>query len=331
MYVLIVTFSLLIATASAEAGTDLPASCDMAPENQRFLEDAIASWEAVSTRHLHLDNSRLPRIVVFGTHCQWDLLTEEDGSGNSELQIRGRSLSSVSRPHQGEIHLPNGMTQPANGLAFASLYDGGQKTFFVMALPDVWRLNPKAAAHPDLIGLLLGIINHEIVHTIHLVQAARIIDRVVKEHSISGMAINDDLVETIFSQNDEFSAAYAAERDLYYEAAREEDAERMRQLVKAALQTTRERQARYFTGEYAAFATLEEVFLNMEGVATWAAHKVSGDQLIERAHNSWSQDFGFVLYLLIDRLVPDWQPSALGPELVSPFAMLEEITVDQPE
>ena len=32
------------------------------------------------------------------------------------------------------------------------------------------------------------------------------------------------------------------------------------------------------------------------------------------------------LYLLIDQLVPDWQLRALGPELISPIEMLEDVT-----
>ena len=110
-------FSTLIAVACAEVDTSLLTSCEMAPENRRFLADAIGSWKVVSTQHLQLDESPLPRIVVFGIRCQWDLLAGEDG--NSELYLDDRSLPTSSRRHEGEIHLPNGTIQPLNGVAFA--------------------------------------------------------------------------------------------------------------------------------------------------------------------------------------------------------------------
>ena len=40
--------------------------------------------------------------------------------------------------------------------------------------------------------------------------------------------------------------------------------------------------------------------------------------------DSWSQQEGLVLFLLIDRLVPNWQSRFLSPNFPSPFAVLRE-------
>ncbi|MEX2374254.1 MAG: hypothetical protein WD942_01545 [Dehalococcoidia bacterium] len=80
--------------------------------------------------------------------------------------------------------------------------------------------------------------------------------------------------------------------------------------------------------------TSRKFFLNMEGVAVWAAFKLSQtnpafdigieNPTVDRRRNSWSQDQGLALFLLIDELVPSWRDRVLGPELASPFELLED-------
>ncbi len=106
-----------------------------------------------------------------------------------------------------------------------------------------------------------------------------------------------------------------------------DDDERMA-LVRRGLEVARSRRNRYFCGEDAMLAPLEDVFLNMEGVATWTSHRLGygteTDGELVRARNAWVQDEGFVLALLASELVPGWRERMLGPELTAPFALLAE-------
>lgn len=154
--------------------------CSLAPDSELFLQQAIQTWDAVSTNYLKLDAIPLPRIVVFGIRCQWDLRAERVGEATAQLQLGNRTVQMFSRTHGGEIRLPNESTLPAQGVAYASLYgDEDRKPFFVLALPDVWRLDPNAASHSNLLEILLGVVSHEMVHTRQLMQASRMVnDRV---------------------------------------------------------------------------------------------------------------------------------------------------------
>jgi hypothetical protein len=62
-----------------------------------------------------------------------------------------------------------------------------------------------------------------------------------------------------------------------------------------------------------------------QSIAPRWPHIGLGDNLIaNRARNTWAQDQGLALYILIDELVPDWRSRTFGPGLTSPYGMLEE-------
>jgi hypothetical protein len=86
----------------------------------------------------------------------------------------------------------------------------------------------------------------------------------------------------------------------------------------------RQRRARWFTGEVAKWAPLDDLFLDMEGLGQWAAYAWYVDPRgldlgaaraqteVRRDGKHWTQDEGLALFLTIDRLVPDWQSLAFG-------------------
>ena len=81
---------------------------------------------------------------------------------------------------------------------------------------------------------------------------------------------------------------------------------------------------------------LEDVFLTLEGVGNWTAlgymqapeglrlppadamRRLRGDG------QSWTQDEGLALFLVLDALVPQWQRRVLAREAISGFALLSE-------
>ena len=84
----------------------------------------------------------------------------------------------------------------------------------------------------------------------------------------------------------------------------------------------RARRARFLSGENAAFAAFDDVFLTMEGAGQWLVYRYfrspeggaasAGTALNEtrRGGRQWSQDEGLVLVLTLDRLLPDWRVRA---------------------
>jgi hypothetical protein len=80
---------------------------------------------------------------------------------------------------------------------------------------------------------------------------------------------------------------------------------------------------------------MEDLFLNMEGVACWSAFNLAltrrpgtpPDRALDAFRGNrkfWSQEEGLALFLAIDRFVPKWRPRVFPPELASPVELLEQ-------
>jgi hypothetical protein len=129
---------------------------------------------------------------------------------------------------------------------------------------------------------------------------------------------------------------FVAEQDLLYRAVAESNLNQSITLVAEAISIAQRRRERFFTGNDEVYSELEGPFLNMEGVAEWVRFKshqadpawpdADADIIafLRGQENSWSQDQGLVLVLLLDRMVPDWKRQILGPTMPSPWAMLRE-------
>jgi hypothetical protein len=147
---------------------------------------------------------------------------------------------------------------------------------------------------------------------------------------------DDDAVEKRFRDSDEYRMMFVAERDLLYDAVAEMDLSRRRALVSEALSIAQRRRERFFTGDDEVYSELEGLFLNMEGIAEWVRFKhhkadpawpnTDADIIafLRGQENSWSQDEGLALSLLLDEMVPDWKRQIFSPEMPSPLAILRE-------
>lgn len=115
------------------------------------------------------------------------------------------------------------------------------------------------------------------------------------------------------------------ERNGLYEALANPDGD-ARRAVRDALAAADERRTRWFAGADGVYADLEDVFLNMEGAAQWAAYRIAlrhagtdadaWDVLtrFRRGGRFWSQDVGLALFLAADAYAPGWQARVLGRE-----------------
>jgi hypothetical protein len=324
---------LMLLTAASAAAVE-PANagrCVLSADNRVFLDEALGAWERAHTQLLRVESDEFPWSVVFDTKCTWHLGYDPERLKDAQRMDRaftvgGRSVPVAAVSHGDTVELPDGQSIPARGVAFTSLYDDEEKPFFVMALLDVWRQQPAAAKHPDLRHIILGVVSHEMAHTLQLPAVARRIHALGERFDLPEN-VNDDIVEDRFSGNEAYSKAFDREVDAFYEAFRANDPVKRRALVRRGLAMARARQAKYFTGEDAMYAPLEGLFLNMEGVGTWVSYKLGYStetgKGLERARNNWSQDEGLVLMLLVSELVPDWRKAVLE-DLVSPFDLLKE-------
>jgi hypothetical protein len=324
------------------------ATCTLTEAESRWIQTVLGGWEQVGTEILELQPQGLPWVVLFSESCAWHVAPDTTilvGADpvSAGLTYSGEAVPVRAKPHgNGDgVWLPNGSLVPVGGTAFTSIYvdaAGEHEPFVALALIEVWRERFPPDAGPAfvarMVATFLGVAIHELVHTRQIKDVARRIEELRSQYTLPER-LGDRTVEERFRDEPGFREAHDAETDLLYRAASEIDQEHKLALVREALSLIRARQAEHFTGAEAIYKQLEELFLNMEGVAVWAAYKFSqmdpafdigigDDPVASRARNTWAQDQGLALYLLIDELVPDWRSRTLGPELASPYGMLEE-------
>jgi hypothetical protein len=299
-------------TTAVRQQADSP--CQMGETDRAWLQDLLTTWRTVAREALRIDPDPLPTIVLFDQRCVW---TGDDASGTA---------------HDGNVPLPTGESIAARLATFAGTYDEGDRPFVVMAMPSVWRAEPRHQSEADLPLLMRAVFAHEMAHTAQSPGIGlwlREIERGLKPPQ----ELDDDIIQTRFEKNPEFRATWAAERSLLYQAANETNDSLRRALLSTALAMMETRRARFFTGDDAVFAELEDVFLNMEGVGQWAAYQVAlrsglppldAQNAIRRGRTRWSQEEGLAAFLLIDALVPDWRDRVLKGKPASVFALLAE-------
>ena len=236
-----------------------------------------------------------------------------------DLPSGGSALSIRRLAHAGAIRLPDGQDIPPRLTTFAATYGEQQKPFVVMAMPSLWRAEPRHGADPRLDALLRAVFAHEMAHTLQAGGIGRRLDALQRQFELPD-DLDDNIVQKRFGDRPGFRDAYERERDLLYRASREPDAERRRLLVADAAAAMESRRARYFSGGDAVYAELEDLFLWMEGLGQWTAYRVAaaegpGDAealaFTRRDGKYWSQDEGLALFLVIDAMVPDWRSDVL--------------------
>jgi hypothetical protein len=196
-------------------------------------------------------------------------------------------------------------------LSFADM-ERATGPYFVMAAPSYWAQKGHGQ-EPGLTGVFL----HEFAHTRQIRGMADIIGPIDSTWAFPE-ELSDDAVQTHFASDSVYVAAYLAECDLIYRAAQAPTDDEARALAAQALAMVKARHARWFVGDNAVFAVLDDIFLSLEGSAQWAAaawlsHPQGGGLTREAAvarmlgkRRWWAQDEGLALFLLVDRLVPDW-------------------------
>lgn len=320
----------------AATGLHGPAApeCRLTGAQQRWIESALASWNVVRGRALRLPDAPMPTLILFDNACTFTLPSREPAPRSMQVRVRDERLNVEAAAHGGAIRLPNGRTVPARPFTFSSLTTGDTATFVLIALADVWRRDPSTRAmREDWDSYLRRALVHEMTHARQLggwVPVARIAGGRVGLDDV-----DDDVVQQRFQSRPGFREAVEREIALLFDAAAASTDRRRRQLVRDALDLMRDRRERFFGGATAPWSVIEQLWLDLEGAAQWAAlaHlRLASPRMGARARldvvresrTFWSQEQGLGLYLALDALVPGWQDRVFAADPRSSLELLEE-------
>lgn len=295
--------AILIAAAAGPAAAADP--CEMAPADRAWVVRSIAAWPATRGEVLALPPAPLPDLTVYDARCAY-----VSRSGSTEF---------AARPHGSERVVIDGRSLPLGPYAAADT--AGR---FTMSLPSVWR----AAGISSGVGLddfMTGVFLHEVMHT---TQADLLIDAQAKfALGLRNIVhLNDDTIQDLFAKNPAYVALYRTELALLHRAANAASDADARRLAGEALAAMDQRRARFFTGRRTDLARLDDTFLTMEGLGQLVMYRYLMAQPDAAANRAvvlgevrnggafWSQDAGFALMRVVERLVPDWQARVFDPK-----------------
>ena len=281
----------------------------MAAGDAAWSDAALAAWELARSSVLSVEAAReQPLMVFFDATCFYraEIGTEWQGA-----------------PHNGAIPLPDGNGLPPRVASFAAPYDRDQRAFVAMALPTIWAADRVESAF-GLETLMTAVLIHEMTHTRQFYHFAPRLAEATARYQLPD-DLDDDVVQTRFEGVPEVAADVGAERTLLFAAAASSDDAMARALAHEARMRIDARRSLHFVGSDARYTELEDLFLTMEGIAQWAAYRwlthprgggrrddAATLQDFRRGGRRWSQDEGLALFLVIDRLVPDWRQRAFA-------------------
>lgn len=308
-----------------------PPQCDI-KEATPWIEKWLGAWNLTSQQILKLPNAAAPEIVFYDSSCIYTTSAVTAGSAPvlDGPRLRGMKLPWRAFPHSGTFILPDASESPIQLMSFAnSVPERGP--FFVMAAPAYWEETGRASGKEH--GLT-GVFLHEFTHTRQIAGMSDAIGPIDANWPFPE-ELTDDAVQTHFKDDPAYVEAWTAECDLLYRAAVAPTDAQARTLAKEALAMMRSRHARWFTGDNAIFAKVDNIFLAMEGVAQWAAyawlsHPQGGgvdrqtaiDTMLGR-RRWWTQDEGLALLLVVDRLLPGWPALEFSEPALGALDLLE--------
>lgn len=326
-------FTIVISAVAAGACF---AQCELKPDEAKWLEATIKTWNNVRRNELKLSVETMPWSVLFDENCVHNinpdpkLFAAAKGVRPMVRSLAGEQLRIASSRHDGKIILPDGQSIPSQLISFAANFDGDKRSFFVAALPSIWRNAEHLKQEKNLDTLVRSVYIHELTHTYHRNFFARL--NVIEKSMPDVDNFDDDIIQNTFGKNEQFSKAYVEEIALANAAANETKLEQKRLIAKQLLSRMKQRRAQHFTGDKTIFAEIEDIFLTMEGVANWAAYRAAiadglseneSSRLVRRSGKFWSQEHGILLFMVIDPLLPNWQKLAFAKRPVSVVGLLE--------
>lgn len=254
--------------------------------------------------------------------------------------IKGHNLINLKlnwkkKLHNGEIILPDETLVPIGLMSFtAEIPKKKSKSFFVMPLPSFWKKSGVNSEKLDIDDLITGIFIHEFSHSQQMRNFGKQMTFLEKESNFEE-TFNDDLIQIIFQKDSNYSNLYKDEVNLLYGSIKNDLVDMT--MLKKALSLMKYRRNKYFQKKYENLSNVDDFFLTMEGLGQysmflWLTHPKGGnikkkDAIEGVRHNKswWSQDEGFALFLVLERLSDskEWIQSMFGDKTESVIKLIE--------
>ena len=286
----------------------------------------FAAWKLVSNNIYKIDKVQPVEFVFFDDKYVYSTSTTTIKKGTP---VKGCNLMNLSFKwkktiHHDSITLPDKSRLALRLMSFAAEIPGKKnKSFFVMPLPDYWEKSGTTSKEFGLDNLVTGVFIHEFSHSQQMQNFGKRITLFEKQNNFA-VEFSDDIVQDIFLKDSSYLSLYNKEVQIFFQSIQEKTVDTL--MVKDGLRIMTKRQSSYFKEQFLNLKEIDNFFLTMEGLGQysmylWLTHPKGGNikkniavQGVRRGGKWWSQDEGFALFLILDKLTkPDsWAKNMFG-------------------
>jgi hypothetical protein len=324
-------------TVPAQARTD-------ASQRDQAFYNATAkwftAWELVSKEIFKIDKVRPVEFVffddtyVYSTSCT----TIKEGVAVKGMGLMNLSFNWKRTKHRDSLTLPDKTVVPIQLMSFAAQIPFEiEKSFFVMPLPGYWEQSGTTSKELGLENLITGVFIHEFSHSQQMQNFGRKISEYEQQNNF-GLEFSDDIVQHIFGKDSSYITQYQKEVEVFYASTK---AKRLdKKCVNEGLKVMRQRQQTFFEGTHKNLAEIDNFFLTMEGLGQyamylWLTHRRGGNMTrdvaiegVRRKKKWWSQDEGFALFLILDKLTSPvtWAKDMFGSRTENVTTLIERLS-----
>ena len=258
--------------------------------------------------------------------------------------VKGSNLMNLKFKWKKELHndsltFPDKSVVPINLMSFAAEIPAGKtKSFFVMPLPGFWKQAGVESKELGLENLITGVFIHEFSHSQQMQNFGKQITRYEQQNNF-GVEFSDDIVQHLFSKDTAYLEYYKKEIELFYGSIKNNALEN--DFVNEGLEVMKQRQQKYFKGKYENLKAIDNFFLTMEGLGQysmylWLINPKGGNikkeitiDGVRRGGKWWSQDEGFALFLILDKLsLPEnWVKDMFGDKTESVTDLIDNLNL----
>lgn len=320
----------LLAGATATVRGESPVSskgCAVPLSDKIWIDKTVKAWRYASTRI-----ARIPRVegvsaIFFSKDCKLTSDTALFGT---------KSITWESAQIFDYVPLPGDEGYPITVVSRTQSVDN-KSAFYLMSTPTIWRAaNVEAGKSFDLETLMTAVMLHE---AIHVSQSNTYFAQFMAISKSNKLAADwfDDGLQARYGDNVDFSDSIDRETEMLFAAAYAPSDATAIELATKARRLMQERRTKYYHGNDAIMAKIEDIWLTMEGSGQWVAYKwlidkrgggvaeASALREFGKRGKWWSQKQGLAITLITDRLDQGaWRGTAFGNGGLAGVELLDE-------
>ena len=299
------------------------------------------AWKLVSKDIYKINKVRPVEFVFFDDKYVYSTsgVTIKNG-----IIVRGNNLINLTfnwkkTLHNDSLTLPDKSVVPIKLMSFAAeIPNENDNSFFVMPLPGYWEKSGITSKELGLENLITGVFIHEFSHSQQMQNFGKKITEYEQQNNF-GVEFSDDVIQNIFDKDTSYITLYNKEVEYFYVSTKGKTLDR--KSLSKGLKIMRQRQQDYFKGTFKNLGQIDKFFLTMEGLGQysmylWLIHprgaNIKKDVAIagvRRNKKWWSQDEGFALFLVLDKLTMPgkWAKDMFGNKTKSVTVLINELNL----